>query len=149
VLGPADADRFQVSVSRTCQLNAKTTPHAIRNAAKAPELHQTPIQQIKPGRRREFHPSYVSVFNRAGGAKLSGGGVGAPELFHVPPNLGGQYQSRRKTCQEEIVKKSQNVRCKSQRLSICSGCVAERLSTLFSKRRFRANQYTTACISAF
>jgi len=103
----------------------KQLPMQIPDAAKASELHQTPIQVIQPGRRREFHPSFVSVLNWAGGAKRSGGGIGAPEFIHVPPNLGGQYQSRWKTCQEEIVKKSQNVRGKSQHLSICSGRVPQ------------------------
>ena len=55
----------------------------------------------------------------------SGVGVGAPKLIRGPPNLGGQYQSSRKTCQEGIVEKSQNVRGISQRVSICSGLVAK------------------------
>jgi len=52
--------------------------------------------------------------------------------FRGPPNLGGQYQSTRKTCQEGIVEKSQNVRGISQRVSICSGCVAK-----WTKREIR------------
>jgi hypothetical protein len=112
--------------------NAKTTPMQNRDAIKAVKFALDADPKNRAGRRREFHPSFVSVFNRAGSAKSSGGGVGAPKLNHGPPNLGGQYQSMRKTCQEEIAKKSQNVRCKSQRMSICSGCVAKRPQNIFS-----------------
>ena len=64
-------------------------------------------------------------FIRAGGTNNKGVGVGAPRLIRGPPNLGGQYQSSRKTCQEGIVEKSQNVRGIGQHVSICSGCVAK------------------------
>jgi hypothetical protein len=113
-------------VTQARQPNAKTTPTQIPRRSKAVRIALDADPRNRTGRRREFHPSFVSVFNPAGGAKGSEGGFGVSELFHVPPNLEGQYQSTRKTCQEGIAQKSQNVWCKSQWASICSGCVAKR-----------------------
>jgi hypothetical protein len=121
----ASATRFQDSEMPTYPPNTKTSPTQNPRLLKSRQNCFRRRSKKSCGPTPGVSPVACFRFIRAGGTKHFGGGVGAPKQFRGPPNLGGQYRTARKTCQEGIAEKSQNVRGKSQRVSICSGCVAK------------------------